>query len=132
MKLIYINKIGQDWKGNFIYEFLFSDTNLDDIDGENWDEFPASGQPEPPNPEFINDVAHLKSNLKLDLTQESESFCMWDAIDGLVPLGWENITDYDEYPEKRLFFSFGEEKKIIEDKLYEKDIVLSYENEFNI
>ena len=33
MKLVYINKVGQNWKGNFIYEFLFSDI-LKDIDGE--------------------------------------------------------------------------------------------------
>ena len=31
MNLVYINKVGQNWKGNFIYEFLFSDI-LEDID----------------------------------------------------------------------------------------------------
>ena len=47
MKLVYINKIGQNWKGNYIYEFLFSDI-VKDIDGEGWDSYPSSGNPEPP------------------------------------------------------------------------------------
>ena len=38
MKLVYINKVGQNWKGSFIYEFLFSDI-LKDIDGEGWEAF---------------------------------------------------------------------------------------------
>ena len=30
--LIYINELGVDWKGDNIYEFIFSDT-LKDVDG---------------------------------------------------------------------------------------------------
>ena len=56
MNLIYINKIGQDWKGNFVYEFLFSDANLEDIDGEGWDSYPSSGNPDAPE-EFIKENA---------------------------------------------------------------------------
>ena len=36
---------------------------------------------------------------------------------------------YDDYPEKRLYFSFGEEISSVEDKLYEKDMVITYEKE---
>ena len=78
MKLVYINKIGQNWKGNYIYEFPFA---------------------------------------------------MWDAVDGIVAMSWENMEGYDEYPEKRLFFSFGEDIESVNDKLYEKDIVLNYNKE---
>ena len=35
MKLIYINRIGTDWKGKLIYELIFSKS--DDVDGEGWD-----------------------------------------------------------------------------------------------
>ena len=55
MKLVYINKVGQNWKGNFIYEFLFSDI-LKDIDGEGWDAYPASNNPEPPSEKFIKKI----------------------------------------------------------------------------
>jgi hypothetical protein len=128
MKLVYINKIGKNWKGNYIYEFLFSDT-LKDIDGEGWDSYPSSGNPEPPEGKFIKKTGLLNTILKLDLVQESDSFAMWDAVDGVVSMAWENMEGYDDYPEKRLFFSFGEDIKSVNDKLYEKDIVLNYNKE---
>ena len=128
MKLVYINKIGQNWKGNYIYEFLFSDV-VEDIDGEGWDSYPSSGNPEPPEGRFIKETGLLNTTLKLDLVQESDSFAMWDAVDGVVAMAWENMEGYDEYPEKRLFFSFGEDIESVNDKLYEKDIVLNYNKE---
>ena len=128
MKLVYINKIGQNWKGNYIYEFLFSDV-VEDIDGEGWDSYPSSGNPEPPEGRFIKETGLLNTTLKLDLVQESDSFAMWDAVDGIVAMSWENMEGYDEYPEKRLFFSFGEDIESVNDKLYEKDIVLNYNKE---
>jgi hypothetical protein len=128
MKLVYINKIGQNWKGNYIYEFLFSDI-LDDIDGEGWDSYPSSGNPEPPEGKLIKKSGVLNTDLKLDLVQESDSFAMWDAVDGIVAMAWENMEGCDDYPEKRLYFSFGEEISSVEDKLYEKDMVIIYEKE---
>jgi hypothetical protein len=128
MKLVYINKIGQNWKGNYIYEFLFSDV-VKDIDGEGWDSYPSSGNPEPPEGRFIKETGLLNTTLKLDLVQESDSFAMWDAVDGIVAMSWENMEGYDEYPEKRLFFSFGEDIESVNDKLYEKDMVLNYNKE---
>ena len=128
MKLVYINKIGQNWKGNYIYEFLFSDV-VEDIDGEGWDSYPSSGNPKPPEGRFIKETGLLNTTLKLDLVQESDSFAMWDAVDGIVAMSWENMEGYDEYPEKRLFFSFGEDIESVNSKLYEKDIVLNYNKE---
>jgi len=128
MYLVYINKIGQNWKGNYIYEFLFSNA-LEDIDGDGWDSYPSSGNPEPPKNKFIKKSGNLTTTLKLDLVQESDSFAMWDAVDGIIALGWENMEGYDEYPEKRLFFTFGEPINSVEDKLYEKDLIIKYEKE---
>ena len=128
MKLVYINKIGQNWKGNYIYEFLFSDV-VKDIDGEGWDSYPSSGNPEPPEGIFVKKTGQLNTILKLDLVQESDSFAMWDAVDGIVAMAWENMEGYDDYPEKRLFFSFGEDIESVNDKLYEKDMVLNYNKE---
>lgn len=124
--LVYINSIGKDWKGNYLYEFLFGD-NVDGVDGEEWDSVPASGRPEPPHEEFVKKVGKLTTELKLSLIQESNTFCIWDAVDGIIALGWEDIDEYDEYPENRLWFKFGEELSSVNDKLYEKDIVLEYE-----
>ena len=125
MKLVYINEVGTDWTGNFIYEFLFSD-KIDAVDGEDWDAYPASNAPSPPNGKFIKRVGRLTSEIKFDLIQQSDTFAVWDAVDGLIALGWEDISDYDEYPEVRTYFLFGEEIKSVEDKLYEKDLILEY------
>jgi hypothetical protein len=54
---------------------------------------------------------------------------MWDAVDGIVAMAWENMEGYDEYPDKWLYFSFGEKISSVEDKLYEKDMVIIYEKE---
>ena len=128
--LIYINYVGKDYKGNYIYEFLFSDTTKK-IDGEEWDTFPASGRPQPPHEMYIKHVGKLESQLKLDVVQNSDTFAVWDAIDGVIALAWENINAYDSYPEHRLCFRFGETLKEVEAKLYEKDLILKYNTSKN-
>jgi hypothetical protein len=125
MYLIYVNRVGKDYKGNFIYEFIFSDT-IKDIDGEEWDTFPASGRPEAPHDKFIKKVGRLESDLNLDVVQNSDTFAVWDAVDGVIALAWENINAYDAYPETRLCFRFGEPIGDVEEKLYEKDLILNY------
>ena len=117
--------VGKDYKGNLLYEFIFSDTTKN-IDGEDWDTFPASGRPEPPHENFIKNVGRLESELHLDVIQNSDTFAVWDAIDGVIALAWENINAYDAYPEKRLCFKFGETLEEVEAKLYEKDLILNY------
>jgi len=124
--LIYINKIGQNWKGEYLYEFIFSD-NIKDVDGEGWDSYPASSTPEPPETKYIQEVGTLKATLNLDVIQDSQSFAVWDAVDGIIALAWENLDNYEEYPDSRLSFNFGEEKNKVAETLYEKDLFLKFE-----
>jgi hypothetical protein len=124
--LVYINRVGRNWKGDYIFEFLFSDVK-DNIEGDGWDSYPASCNPEPPENKFIKKVGSLISNLNLDLVNESDSFSIWDAVDGVISMAWENLDGYEEYPDKRIHFSFGEDIKSVEDKLYEKDYILGYD-----
>lgn len=128
--LIYINMVGKDYKGNLLYEFIFSDT-LENVDGEEWDTYPASGRPEPPHDNFIKKVGRLESELNLDVVQNSDTFAVWDAVDGVIALAWENINAYDSYPEKRLCFKFGEPIQEVESKLYENDLILQYNTKNN-
>lgn len=123
--LIYINKIGTNHKGNLLYEFIFSDTT-ENVDGESWDTYPASGRPEPPHTKFIKKVGMLETDIIFELIQDSDTLAVWDAIDGIIAMAYENINDYDTYPETRLHFHFGDKLKEIEDKLYEKDLILNY------
>jgi len=124
--LIYVNRIGEDWVGNNLYEFLFSD-KTENVDGDDWDAYPASGRPSPPNSNFVKKVGRLVTgDLKSKLVQNSSEFAVWDAVDGVVALAWEDMDDYDEYPENRVAIHFGEGIKSVEDKLYEHDLVLDY------
>lgn len=123
--LIYVNRVGKDYTGNYLYEFIFSD-NIKNVDGEDWDTFPASGRPQPPLKNFIKKVGRLESELILDVVQNSDTFAVWDAVDGVIALAWENMNSYETYPEHRLCFGFGETIKDVEAKLYEKDLILNY------
>jgi len=127
MKLVYINEIGADWTGKNIYEFLFSEhDSIEDVQGDDWDAYPAAGMPDAPSSNFVHKVGRLTTELKFDLIQKSDTFSVFDAVDGVISLAWENLLDYDEYPDKRLYFKFGEDIGSVEDKLYEKDHVLDY------
>jgi hypothetical protein len=125
MNLVYINKIGSDWTGINHYEFLFSSDSTK-VDGEDWDSYPASGRPSPPSKEFINKVGILETDIELILVQESDSFAVWDAVDGIVALGWEDISQCTEYPENRLVFKFNMSNVDVENIIYGRDMLLKY------
>jgi hypothetical protein len=127
LKLIYVLPVGENWKGEFIYEFLFSD-DIRNVDGEDWDVYPASNKPSPPYKDLIKCVGRLVSDFKFDVIQESDTFAVWDAVDDIVALAWENLDDYDEYPENRMCFKFGEAIDSVKDKLYSKDLILKLKN----
>jgi hypothetical protein len=121
--LTYINGLGPDYKGNNLYEFIFSESL--DVWGTSWEASPSSGYPTPPDLEFIKKVGVLRnSEMKLELVQNSDYFNMSDAMDGVIALGWE-IEDFEE--NKRLVFKFGEEEDSVKNKLYEKDLILEFE-----
>jgi hypothetical protein len=120
--------VGKNYENKFIYEFIFSNS-IENIDGNDWDTFPASGRPEPPHNNFIKKVGRLESELKLDVIQNSDTFAVWDAIDGVIALAWENINSYESYPDNRINFRFGEDIKSVEEKLYEKDLILEYKKQ---
>jgi hypothetical protein len=61
------------------------------------------------------------------LVQNSGVFQIYNAVEGIIALGWEKLEDSDEdYPEERIVFKFGESKESIENKLYSMDLVLNY------
>jgi len=126
-QLIYINGLGPNYKGDNIYEFIFSDTL--DVFGEYWDSKPANGYPLPPDIEYIKKVGSLlNEDIVFDLIQNSDVFSVIDSMDGVISLGWEN-EDKDFSSIKRMVFQFGESENSVKDKLYERDIVLQFEKE---
>ena len=122
-KLIYVNGLGPNYKGDNLYEFIFSDSL--DVWGEAWESKPSNGYPTPPELKYIKKVGVLKkTDVKLELIQNSDFFCMIDAMDDVVALAWESE---EEQGQKRLVFRFGEEEQKIKDKLYERDLILEFE-----
>lgn len=126
--LIYINELGPNYKGENLYEFIFSN-NLENIWGENWESKPANGYPLPPNLEYISNIGCMRNNLiKFEVLQNSDYFSMIDAQDDVISLGWEVESENVDFNSvKRLVFRYGENEKSVKDKFYERDIILEFE-----
>jgi len=125
--LIYVNKLGSNYKGENLYEFIFSDS-IKDIWGESWDSKPANGYPSPPNIEFVTKVGVLKNVLDFEVLQNSDIFSMIDGMDDVIALAWENESEQVNFDiQKRLVFRFGDTIESVKNKLYERDIVLEFE-----
>ena len=126
--LIFVNELGPNYKGDNIYEFIFSE-NINDIWGENWESKPSNGYPSPPNLDLITKVGILKNDdVNMVTVQNSDYFSMIDAMDDVISLAWEDDgNDVDFTNKKRLVFRFGDTEQIVKDKLYERDFVLEFE-----
>lgn len=121
--LIYVNGLGPNYKGDNLYEFIFSDSL--DVWGESWESKPSNGYPNPPELKYIKKVGVLRNtDIKLELIQNSDFFSMIDAIDDVVALAWE--LD-EENGQNRMVFRFGMTEQQIKDKLYERDLILEFE-----
>jgi hypothetical protein len=128
MYLIYINRIGTTFKGEHIFEFLFSDS----IDWE-WDDswYESSVMTETrelsPDENIIKSVGTLKTNLfNMELVQEDGVRDIYNAVEGIIALGWEKLEEDEELVEKRRVFKFGDTKESVDDQLYEYDLILKY------
>jgi hypothetical protein len=121
--LIYVNGLGPNYKGDNLYEFIFSDSL--DVWGEAWDNRPSNGYPQPPDLKYIKKVGVLRdTDVKLELIQNSDFFSVMDAMDDIIALAWETE---DETNQKRMVFRFGVPEQEIKNKLYERDLVLEFE-----
>jgi hypothetical protein len=121
--LIYVNGLGPNYKGDNLYEFIFSDSL--DVWGDSWDSRPSNGYPSPPELQYIKRVGVLRNtDVKLELIQNSDFFSMIDSMGDVVALAWEQDETEGQ---KRLVFRFGSSEDEIKDKLYERDLVLEFE-----
>jgi hypothetical protein len=127
MFLVFINELGPNYKGDNLYEFIFTD-KLEEVWDNSWDSSPSNGYPKPPDIEYISKVGILKDSIvKLDLIQNSDFFGFTDSVDDVIALGWEKLSMFSEIKKtKRLVFRFGETEDVIKDKLYERDLVLDF------
>jgi hypothetical protein len=93
--------------------------------GDSWESKPSNGYPSPPEIQYIKKVGVLRNtDVKLELIQNSDFFCMIDAMDDVVALAWETEELENQ---KRMVFRFGMSEQEIKDKLYERDLILEFE-----
>jgi hypothetical protein len=126
--LVYVNGLGPNYKGDNMYEFIFSN-DVKNIWDDTWDAKPSNGYPKPPNVDYIKKVGTLKNtSIEFELIQNSDFFSFIDSIDGIIALAWEKENDDVDFTiKKRLVFSFGDTEQQVKDKLYERDVVLEFE-----
>lgn len=121
--LIYVNGLGPNYKGDNMYEFIFSNTKK--VWGLDWESEPCNGYPSPPDLQYIKKVGVLRNtDLELELIQDSDFFSMKDAIDDVISIAWEKNMSTDD---RRLVFRFGEDEQTIKNKLLERELILEFE-----
>ena len=128
MYLIYINRIGTTFKGEHIFEFLFSNSVEWDWD-DTWYESSVMTDTRELSPDesIIKTVGTLKTDeFNLELVQEDGVRDIYNAVEGIIALGWEKLEEDEEIPEKRRVFNFGVTKKSVDEQLYEYDLALKY------
>ena len=123
--LLFVRLIGEENDGYYRYEFMFTD-NPDEAWGENFEYKPCCLVNElVPSEEYITEVHIVKTKIKFDLIQNNMCFSMQDCMDGIAALAFENMDNYDSYPDDgRLFFMFGESLDEVERKLALKNILM--------
>ena len=125
VKLGFIRLIGEETDGYYRYEFIFTDS-IDVFWGENFEQKPCCLVNNLiPMDEYITEIHIVKMKIKLDLVQNNCCFGFQDCTDGIIALAWENVDNYDEYPEDgRIFFRFGETLSEVEKKLAIKNVLM--------
>jgi len=126
-RLVFVNELGPNFRGDNLYEFIFSDN--EDVSGEDWESSPAGGNPQPPHIDYITKVGVLKNDkIKLNVVQNSDFFSFYDAVDKVIALSWEDIeNEYYNEDDTRLVFHYGDSEEDVMTKLYERDIILTFE-----
>lgn len=128
MYLIYINRIGTTFKGEHIFEFLFSNSIEWDWD-DTWYESSVMTETRELSPDesIVKIVGTLKTDeFDLELVQEDGVRDIYNAVEGIIALGWEKLEEDEEIPEKRRVFNFGDTKESVDEQLYEYDLALKY------
>lgn len=125
VRLCFISLVGEETDGYYRYEFIFTD-NIDEVWGDDFDQKPSCLVNDlKVSDEYIYEVHTVKMKIKLDLIQNNCCFDVSSAYDGIVAIAWENMDDYDSYPEDgRLYFMFGESLDEVERKLAMKNVLM--------
>ena len=90
---------------------------------EDWaEQCPSACDSLRPDDSMVSVVKRLSTIIPFSTAQKNSCFSMQDCIDGIIALAWEDISDYDEYPEPfRIVFQFGERIDSVTEKLFQRN-----------
>ncbi len=132
LKLVYVLKIGENSKHEFLYEMLFRyDINFD-VDALGWMTEPCSGNSEPPIE--VDVIYQLKlTTFQLDCLHEQEFGSYYLGYRQIMAIAWENeneIEGFESYQDlieendrPLLIFYYGITLKKVKDLLYARQII---------
>lgn len=118
LHLVYVEKVGVNSFDLNEYDFLFSESP-EVVWADDWaEQCPSACENLRPDYSMISKRKRLATIIPFGLASTNSCFSMQDCIDGIIALAWEDISEYEEYPEPmRLVFHFGESFEEVEDKL---------------
>jgi hypothetical protein len=118
MVLAFVDYVGVEAGERRLYDFYFTTTPTT-VWGPDWNVTPSGACGKIlPDPTTYNTIKRLKTVIPLVTAQESSCFSMQDCIDGCISICYEDISNYEQYPEDgRLVFNFGESFESVENKL---------------
>ena len=121
----FVRLIGQEIDDMYSYEMIFTE-HPDTFWGEDFENKPCCLVNNlTPDEKYVDKLIKIKTTLLLDTVQDNCCFGFQDCVDGIVALAYENIDQYDEYPDEgRLILHFGERFCDVEKKLVAKKIFL--------
>ena len=116
LHLVFVDLVGKD-EEVYNYDFYFS-KNPDTFWGIGFDcEFANQDIPEP-DPKTYDEVKRVRTLIPFFLAQKNRCFSMKHVVDGVISVAFEDISDYDEYPEPyRIVLHFGDTLESVEEKL---------------
>lgn len=120
--LVYVKPIGINADGLYEYDFYYSDTP-DVVWGQDWNEqCPSACEYVEPDSTTFQEVERITTEMPFMCAQQNTCFSLQDMIDGIIPCAWEDISEYDAYPEPyRVVFKFGEKYSNVHSKLHSRD-----------
>lgn len=122
--LVYAERIAEsNANGLYEYDLYFSETP-ELVWGSDWNASCPSAcglEGIRPDESTYQTIKRLECSIPFNCIRENSCFSCQDMIDQIVACMWEDISDYDEYPEPfRLVFKFGETLEDIIEKLGER------------
>jgi hypothetical protein len=115
-KLVFVRDVGVN-NGIYEYDFYFS-KNPDEFWGLGFDCQFANQDETLPDEKTYDNVLRLKTTIPFFCMQHNRCFSMQHVVNGIVAVAFEDISDYDEYPEPfRIVFKYGEDYDSVEEKL---------------